>query len=172
MVQPDSGKPKVVAIPGVNKPGYPVSFGDGGVVIEDEKARTTKITNIYVTADGEIYANKTVANLKLGADGKPVEAPDATVTARSLLSGDTNTSTSTPKGWEMKEEKGVKMSVTDLTNLAKNRSLRDKDGKPFKDAKALKDFLKGQYNGAIKNDSSEFNTKKSSGGAAQFNKKG
>lgn len=161
VVVPDetTGTVKTVTIPGTDKTGYAVSFGDG-VLTGKSESRVTFIKNIYFDeSTGEIYAEKTVSNKKIG---DPIRFEDGSIDyLSSMMQG---------KGWEVSEEGTSKLSSVDFTNLAKNEALRKEDGSRFKDGKELKDYLNDQ----LKSMKKEFRFDGTGGkktGASRFNKK-
>ena len=169
-VDSDSGEPKVVNIPNQNKPGYAISFGTG-VQMEKAEARTSVVTNVYVTEDGEFYADKTIAVRKIGGSAEGGEA-DKSDAASIFLMGGKKAGASQPKGWEMQDEIGVELTETELTNIVKNPKVEKKDGSPYLNTKEFKDDMKEQYNNSPKKGANDFNkAAKNGGGASKFNKK-
>lgn len=131
VVNPETGVATTTKIDGVDA--NIVSFGDGkGIEVVGNEASKESIQNIYVDANGDIFADK-IVEIKVKGD-PPINPetgkPDMVAWA---LQG---------KGWKSENKPKVKMTNTDFTNLAKNPSMVDENGNNFKDGKALKDYLK------------------------------
>lgn len=169
VVDSDSGKPKIVNIPNQDKPGYAISFGVG-VQMEKTEARTSAVTNIYITEDGQVFGNKTVAVRKIGEEIEGEETENLDTVSEFLMAG--NKGNYEPKGWKMQDERGVKISDEELTNIIKNPKVKRKDGSPYLNSKEFKDDMKKQFNNSPKNKASDFNDGKGNkqGGASRFNK--
>lgn len=176
-VTPDSntGVPVLAPIPGLkgekSQDGYSVSFGKGVLTAKTEGS-SELIKNVWVTEDGEMFAVKLVATKTskeatsvLGADG---EIDTSKLIDMSLGGGGSSS------GWKV-EEKTVKISETDFTNLAKNEKVKNAENRNYKDGKELKDFLKSQFSNMNKQTAASFNggkpnSDKPKGGAEKFNK--
>jgi len=180
-VTPDSntGVPVLAPIPGLEgekqKDGYSVSFGKG-VLTDKTEGSSELIKNVWVTEDGEMFAVKLVATKTskeatsvLGADG---EIDTSKLINMSLGGGGSSS------GWKV-EEKTVKISETDFTNLAKNEKVKKGKNQNYKDGKELKEYLKSQFRSMPRQSAASFNSGKTDSdktnsdepkvGAEQFN---
>ena len=141
----DTGKPKVVTVPGTNIKGYAISFGDDTTLqVEDTETSSTFIRNIYYTDKG-VFADKIEGEKYKGdpiLDGSGNIDWTATIAKEKA------------KGWEETTNEGGRLTDIELTNLAKNKIVKKKDGSPFKNGEDLVKFLKNQFNemgGEVKN---------------------
>lgn len=131
VVNPETGVPTITKINGVDA--NIISFGDGkGIEVVTSESSKESIQNIYVDANGDIYADKILETKIKGDPPIDPETGKADMKAWALQG----------KGWETKKENKVKMDMKDFTNLAKSRAMVDENGNPFKDGKELSDYLK------------------------------
>lgn len=131
------GSPEVIQINGVDA--NTISFGGGeGIMVIGTEAKKESIQNIYVDANGDIFADKIIENKYKGdpiyLDGKPKTDEN--------IDWVTTMSRQKAKGWENVIENKVPLTLKDFNNLSKNPKLVDDKGETFKDGHALRTFLK------------------------------
>ena len=171
-VTPDSntGVPVLAPIPGLEgekaKDGYSISFGKGVLTAKTEGS-SELIKNVWVTEDGEMFAVKLVAT-KTSKEATSVIGEDGEIDTSKLIDMSLGGGGSS-SGWKV-EEKTVKISETDFTNLAKNEKVKNEQNRNYKDGKELKEYLKNQFRSMPKQTAASFNSGKPKGGAGQFNK--
>lgn len=118
-----------------------VQFGGvNGAMIRDTEQITKYVKNMYITKDGEIFADVMTSKKEIGRISNPNQITTQDINQK-VIGGQ-------PKGYEDTTET-VKLSDAAFQALATSKDVTDEFGNKFTSGKALKDYLKAKSAGSV-----------------------